>query len=86
MSQTTTTMRPHLPLKRPAGLATHPSVLLNHYVYGYLNRVLSSRRLEREAGRNVEVGLAQTFDDEVIGEIPPSCGLACQTNRTPLAE
>ena len=25
------------------------------YVYGYLNRVWSSRRLEREAGRNVEV-------------------------------
>jgi transposase len=48
-------MRPHLPLKRPAGLATHPSVLLNLYVYGYLNRVQSSRRLEREAGRNVEV-------------------------------
>ena len=48
MSQTTTTMRPHLPLKRPAGLATHPSVLLNLYVYGYLNRVQSSRRLERE--------------------------------------
>ena len=25
------------------------------YIYGYLNRVQSSRRLEREAGRNVEV-------------------------------
>jgi transposase len=33
----------------------HPSVLLKLYVYGYLNRVQSSRRLEREAGRNVEV-------------------------------
>ena len=33
----------------------HPSVLLKLYVYGYLNRVPSSRRLEREAGRNVEV-------------------------------
>ena len=33
----------------------HPSVLLNLYIYGYLNRVQSSRRLEREAGRNVEV-------------------------------
>jgi transposase len=31
----------------------HPSVLLK--IYGYLNRVQSSRRLEREAGRNVEV-------------------------------
>ena len=33
----------------------HPSALLKLYVYGYLNRVHSSRRLEREAGRNVEV-------------------------------
>jgi transposase len=32
----------------------HPSVLLKLYIYGYLNRVQSSRRLEREAGRNVE--------------------------------
>src|SRR6516162_5558639 len=33
----------------------HPSILLKLYVYGYLNRVQSNRRLEREAGRNVEV-------------------------------
>jgi len=33
----------------------HPSGLLKLYIYGYLNRVQSSRRLEREAGRNVEV-------------------------------
>ncbi len=33
----------------------HPSVLLKLYIYGYLNRVQSSRRLEREVGRNVEV-------------------------------
>ena len=33
----------------------HPSVLLKLYTYGYLNKVQSSRRLEREAGRNVEV-------------------------------
>jgi transposase len=33
----------------------HPSVLLKLYIYGYLVRVQSSRRLEREAGRNVEV-------------------------------
>jgi transposase len=33
----------------------HPSVLLKLYIYGYLNRVQSTRRLEREAGRNVEV-------------------------------
>jgi len=33
----------------------HPSCLLKLYIYGYLNRVQSSRRLEREAGRKVEV-------------------------------
>ena len=33
----------------------HPSVLLKLYIYGYLNQVSSSRRLEREAQRNVEV-------------------------------
>src|SRR5262245_10636985 len=35
--------------------SSHPSVLLKLYVCGYLNRVQSSRRLEREAGRNIEV-------------------------------
>src|ERR1700692_3713712 len=40
------------PTARPS---YHPSVLLKLYIYGYLNRVQSSRRLEREAGRNVEV-------------------------------
>jgi transposase len=33
----------------------HPSTLLKLYIYGYLNRIQSSRRLEREAGRNLEV-------------------------------
>jgi transposase len=33
----------------------HPSVLLKLYVYGYLNRIRSSRLLEKEANRNVEV-------------------------------
>jgi transposase len=33
----------------------HPAVLLKIYVYGYLNQVQSSRRLEREAQRNVEL-------------------------------
>jgi transposase len=32
----------------------HPRTLLKLYLYGYLNQVQSSRRLEREAGRNVE--------------------------------
>jgi transposase len=35
--------------------AFHPSVLLKLYIYGYLNRVQSSRRLEREAARNLEL-------------------------------
>src|SRR6202161_4186553 len=35
--------------------AYHPAVLLKIYIYGYLNRVQSSRRLEREAQRNVEL-------------------------------
>jgi transposase len=33
----------------------HPGVLLKIYVYGYINQVASSRRLEREAQRNVEL-------------------------------
>src|SRR5215467_1297223 len=33
----------------------HPSALLKLYIYGYLNRIQSSRRLEREAKRNLEV-------------------------------
>lgn len=34
----------------------HPAVLLKIYIYGYLNRVQSSRRLKRECERNVELG------------------------------
>jgi len=33
----------------------HPAILLKLYIYGYLNRIQSSRRLERESQRNVEV-------------------------------
>jgi transposase len=35
--------------------AYHPSTLLKIYLYGYLNRIQSSRRLEREANRNIEL-------------------------------
>src|SRR3954463_16718884 len=35
--------------------AYHPAMMLKLYVYGYLNQLRSSRRLEREAGRNVEL-------------------------------
>src|SRR6267378_1801407 len=33
----------------------HPATLLKIYIYGYLNRIQSSRRLERETQRNVEL-------------------------------
>lgn len=33
----------------------HPAVLLKIYIYGYLNKIHSSRRLERETQRNVEL-------------------------------
>jgi transposase len=33
----------------------HPAVLLKIYIYVYLNRIQSSRRLEREAQRNVDL-------------------------------
>ena len=35
--------------------AYHPATLLKIYIYGYLNRIQSSRRLERESQRNVEL-------------------------------
>src|SRR5499427_11048044 len=35
--------------------AYHPAMLLKLYIYGYLNRIPSSRRLEREAQRNLEL-------------------------------
>ena len=35
--------------------AYHPAILLKIYIYGYLNRIQSSRRLEKEAQRNVEL-------------------------------
>src|SRR4051794_36180288 len=35
--------------------AYHPATLLKLYIYGYLNRIPSSRRLEREAQRNLEL-------------------------------
>ena len=41
--------------RRPAAPSYHPAVLLKLYIYGYLNRIQSSRRLERECQRNVEL-------------------------------
>lgn len=54
--------------------AYHPGVLLKIYIYGYLNRVASSRRLERECQRNLELmrltgRLAPDF--KTIADFPP---------------
>src|SRR5512139_4265308 len=38
-----------------ARTAYHPATLLKIYLYGYLNRIQSSRRLERESQRNIEL-------------------------------
>src|SRR6478672_8268652 len=46
----------------------HPSCLLKLYIYGYLNRVQSSRRLEREAGRNVEVMWLLVPDHKTVAD------------------
>src|SRR5277367_4318605 len=57
----------------------HPSVLIKLYIYGYLNRVQSSRRLEREAGRNLEViWLLRRLvpDDKVIADFRKDNGQA----------
>jgi transposase len=57
----------------------HPSVLLRLFIYGYLNRVASSRGLEREAGRNLEVIwlLGRLVpDDKVIADFRKDNGQA----------
>src|SRR5258706_6609294 len=42
--------------------AYHPSAMLKIYIYGYLNRIQSSRRLERETQRNVELSVGGSRD------------------------
>ncbi len=72
----------------------HPATLLKLYLYGYLNQGASSRRLEREAGRNVELmwltgRLAPDF--KTIADLnragfsggPDSCEDGAMTKRTP---
>ena len=57
----------------------HPSVHLKLYIYGYVNRVPSSRRLEREAGRNLEVMWLlgrRVPDDKVIADFRKNNGPA----------
>ena len=60
----------------------HPSILLKLYIYGYLNCIQSSRRLEREAGRNVELmwltgKLAPDF--KTISDLRKDNGIAIQS-------
>src|SRR5437868_15499881 len=60
----------------------HPSVLLKLYIYGYLSRVQSSRRLEREAGRNIEVMWLTgrlVPDHKTIADFRKDNGLAIRT-------
>ena len=57
----------------------HPSALLKLYIYGYLNRIQSSRRLEREAVRNLEaIWLLKrlTPDDKTIADFRKDNGPA----------
>jgi transposase len=44
--------------------AYHPAALLKLYIYGYLHRIPSSRRLEQETGRNLELMW-------LTGQLPP---------------
>ncbi len=61
--------------------AYHPSTMLKLYIYGYLNRIQSTRRLERETGRNIEMmwllGRLQP-DYETIANFRRSNGKAIQ--------
>jgi transposase len=69
--------------------AYHPSILLKLYIYGYLNRVQSSRRLEREAGRNLEVIwlLGRLVpDDKVIADFRKDNGPAIKKVCTRFVE
>lgn len=62
--------------------AYHPAVLLKIYIYSYLNRIQSSRRLEREAERNVELmWLTVRFapDFKTIADFPKDNGKAIRS-------
>src|SRR5215207_8882318 len=56
--------------------AYHPSTLLKIYLYGYLNRIQSSRRLEREAQRNMWLTGRLAPDFKTIADFRKDNGLA----------
>jgi transposase len=59
--------------------AYHPATLLKIYLYGYLNRIQSSRRLERESQRNIELMWLTgrlTLDFKTIADFRRDNGLA----------
>ena len=65
----------------------HPAVLLKLFIYGYLNRIPSSRRLEGEAGPNVELmWLADLWklEAEVRGKSPEARAAARQAVLAPI--
>ena len=60
----------------------HPSMLLKLYIYGYLNRVQSSRRLEREAEHNIEESVARYLQQlDTTDRQEPSEVLKTKTSR-----
>src|SRR5260370_31259203 len=66
--------------------AYHPSPLLKIYLYGYLNRVQSSRRLEREAQRNIQLVWltgAQAPDFKTIDHLRQDKSAASPTAHRP---
>lgn len=66
----------------------HPAALLKLYIYGYLNRIQSSRRSEREAHRNLEViWLLRrlTPDDKTIAGIMALASRRCAQNSSSFA-
>ena len=58
--------------------AYHPATMLKIYVYGYVNQVQSSRRLERETARNVEM-MWLTPDFKTIADFRKDNGAAIRS-------
>ena len=60
----------HAVLRETGRPPYHPADLLKLYVYGYLNRIRSSRQLEREAGRNLELPVLAGQARDVAAQAP----------------